>query len=104
VDGGLTSQEIDPPDALSVKNGDAVNVFGGSDPLRIGGNLAKSLSGAGYEACLAHTEGENETESVFNAIFATQFAVKRWIEERKTERPYILDAGSKLAISDAMIY
>lgn len=97
-------EEFSHMDLFSLRAGDAINVFGGSDPLNIGGTLAKSLRAAGYESCFAATGGATEAESVFNAIFATQFAVLRWIRKAGIKRPYLLDARKKLAISDSMIY
>jgi fructoselysine-6-P-deglycase FrlB-like protein len=97
-------EEFSHMELFSLKAGDAVNVIGGSDPLRIGRSLVKSLRAAGYDSGIAAAERANEIESVFNGVFAVQFAVARWIRETGTKRPYILDAGKKLATSDSMIY
>lgn len=97
-------EEFSHMELFSLKATDAINIFGGSDPLRIGARLARSLRAAGYDVCFAQGGKTTEAGSVFSAVFAAQFAVMRWIEERRTKRPYILDAGKKLALSDSMIY
>ena len=97
-------EEFSHMELFSLRARDAVNIFGGSDPLKIGGTLARSLKAAGYESCLAAADRATAVENVFTAVFATQFAVARWIGETRTKRPYILDAGKKLSVSDSMIY
>lgn len=96
-------EEFSHMELFSLKVGDAVNIYDGFDPLRMGRRLAKSLKSAGYETFLASTRLAG-VESVFTAVFATQFAVLRWVQATKIKRPYLLDARKKLAISDAMIY
>jgi hypothetical protein len=96
-------EEFSHMELFSLKAGDAINIYQGFDPLKIGLTLTKSLRAADYETCLASTGG-TDVESVFNAVFATQFAVLRWVTETKIRRPYLSDARKKLAISDSMIY
>jgi glucosamine--fructose-6-phosphate aminotransferase (isomerizing) len=96
-------EEFSHMELFSLKAGDVINIYGGFDPLKIGKTLAASLRTAGYEAYLAPTDRAAGAESVFNAVFATQFAVLRWIEEARIKRPYLLDS-KKLAVSDSMIY
>jgi hypothetical protein len=97
-------EEFSHMELFSLKAGDAVNILGGSDPLRVGRRLSKSLRVAGYPSALASAERPTELESVFDAVFAAQFAMARWLGETGIKRPYIVDAGKKLAISDSMIY
>ena len=96
-------EEFSHMELFSLKAGDAVNIYDGFDPLRMGRRLAGSLKSAGFETFLASTRRAG-VESVFGAVFATQFAVLRWVQAAKIKRPYLLDAEKKLAISDAMIY
>lgn len=97
-------EEFSHMELFSLSPGDAVNIYEGFDPSRIGRKLARSLTGAGYDSCLAAAGRRNEFDCVFTAVFATQLAVLRWAEEMKIDRPYISDAEEKLAISDSMIY
>lgn len=97
-------EEFSHMELFSVKRGDAVNVYDGSDPLQIGRALTKSLSTAGYDVGFVSSGKASETAQVFTAVFATQFAVLRWAKETGIKRPHLLDAGRKLAISDSMIY
>lgn len=96
-------EEFSHMELFSLKAGDAVNIYGGFDPLRMGRRLARSLESAGFQTSLASAR-HTGVGSVFDAVFATQFAVLRWVQAAKIKRPYLLDAEKKLAISDAMIY
>jgi len=96
-------EEFSHMELFSLEANDVVNIYDGFDPLKIAKSLTRSLRAAGYEACLAPS-GRAAVPAVFNAVFATQFAVLHWIEEMKIERPYIVDARKKLATSDSMIY
>jgi glucosamine--fructose-6-phosphate aminotransferase (isomerizing) len=96
-------EEFSHMELFSIRPSDAVNIYDGFDPLKIGNALSKSLRAGGFETGFA-SSGQSGVESVFTAIFATQFAVLRWVKETKTKRPYLLDAGKKLALSDSMIY
>lgn len=96
-------EEFSHMELFSLGVRDAVNVYDGFDPLRIGKALTSSLKAAGYEAFLAPT-GRAGVASVFNAVFATQFAVLRWVRETRIRRPYIVGAKEKLMMSDSMIY
>ena len=89
---------------FSLKTGDAVNIFEGFDPMKIGRTLAKSLADDGYDSSLAATGRLGKSESVFAALFATQLAVLRWARESNMVRPYLSRARRKLALSDSMIY
>ncbi len=96
-------EEFSHMELFSLDGRDAVNIYDGFDPSRISRILSKSLKTAGYKTGIA-SAGRSGVESVFGAVFATQFALLRWIEEAKIKRPYLLDAERKLAISDSMIY
>lgn len=97
-------EEFSHMELFSLRRGDAVNIYEGFDPLRIGRGLANSLRKAGYDSALADNDEESKPESVFRAVFATQLAVLRWAGEMKITRPYISGAKEKLRISDSMIY
>ena len=96
-------EEFSHMELFSLKPRDAVNIYGGFDPSRIGGSLSISLSKSGFQSGVVSLRG-SDVDVVMGAIFATQFALLRRIRELKIERPYILDAGKKLAVSDSMIY
>lgn len=96
-------EEFSHMELFSLDANDAINIYDGFDPSRISGALYRSLKKAGYATGLAPV-GQNGVKSVFLAVFATQFAVLRWVKHSKIKRPYILDAGKKLVTSDSMIY
>jgi len=97
-------EEFSHMELFSLKRGDAINIYEGFDPLRVGSRLEKSLGEAGYTSSLAGSGGLNDLESVFSAVFATQLAVLRWVGEAKIKRPYVSGAEEKLRVSDSMIY
>ena len=96
-------EEFSHMELFSLGGRDAVNIYCGFDPSKIAATLSESLRAAGYETGLA-SFGEAGVGNVFGAVFATQFAVLRWIKEKKIKRPYLLDAERKLMMSDSMIY
>lgn len=97
-------EEFSHMELFSIRRGDAVNIYDGSDPLQIGRTLTSSLRIAGYDASFVSAGKASETVEVFAALFATQFAVLRWAKEKGIKKPRLLGAGKRLAISDSMIY
>ena len=97
-------EEFSHMELFSLRRNDAVNIFGGSDPLKVGRSLARALRAEGYVTGLVPAASRSEAEDVFRAVFATQFAVLSWVRETRTKRPYLLDAKKKLAVSESMIY
>ena len=97
-------EEFSHLELFSLGEKDVVNIFTASDPDGVGPKLAQSLGWAGYQARVVPCRGGTEVERLFHAVFVAQLAVLDRAGRAGIHAPRFLASGTRLKVSDSMIY
>jgi fructoselysine-6-P-deglycase FrlB-like protein len=97
-------EEFSHLELFSLGKSDVVNIFSATDPGRMAPRLAKSLEDAGYTGRVVPSRGRTKVEQLFHAVFVAQMSVLERAHRAGISEPMFLSSGSRLRVSDSMIY